>query len=358
MIPVSLLKKLYPSVKEHKAVEAEVLRRMGVLLDKKYRARPKAPPGPVRYVQRNVFSILFLAIYRSLGIVPERRLLYGVVNHSIRGIVTGADNLLDDEYKELLPLAFPETAVRFKSVMQILLFDRFLFGVLDDAAESGMIAKAERDNVHLGIFSALVPIGEREAGEEGREIEILPPDELLSSIHMYRGGNLLRLAFIAPRILEKDSRPALEKADEGVYRIGLALQVIDDLTDFYEDIRGQKNNYLVSFISFEGTEKEKRSLEGILEERGRAGAPVETLFSASVAEVMERAIGEALQGFALLAGAGFWLDRRQALDLIRFLFRVRGVGSLLRLLPENDEISSTLTGGRFPGERKRRRAGG
>ena len=52
--------------------------------------------------RRHFFSSLFLVVYRSVGVAPERRLFYGGLNHAIRGIVTGTDNLLDDEYKEML----------------------------------------------------------------------------------------------------------------------------------------------------------------------------------------------------------------------------------------------------------------
>jgi hypothetical protein len=58
---------------------------------------------------------------------------------------------------------------------------------------------------------------------------------------------------------------------------------------------------------------------------------------------MGRAVGEALHGFDHLAAAGFWLNRSQALDLIRGLFRLRGVGQLLPLLPVSvlDRMSLT-----------------
>ncbi len=59
------------------------------------------------YFRKNFFSITFLALYRSVGVPPERRLFYGVVNHAIRGVVTASDNILDDEYKLPLPLALP-----------------------------------------------------------------------------------------------------------------------------------------------------------------------------------------------------------------------------------------------------------
>lgn len=55
-----------------------------------------------------IFSILFLSVYKALGIPQERRMMYGVINHCLRGLVTGTGNLLDNEYKvSSLPMIRP-----------------------------------------------------------------------------------------------------------------------------------------------------------------------------------------------------------------------------------------------------------
>ncbi len=63
-----------------------------------------------------------------------------------------------------------------------------------------------------------------------------------------------------------------------------------------------------------------------------ARLPVQEAYAASTERVLGRAVQEALAGFDELAAAGFWLNRQQALRLIRYLFRLRGVGHLLPLL--------------------------
>lgn len=345
MFSLAQLRRLYPSVREHRQVEAETRRLLEGTLDARYIRPPGRRPGTIRYAQRNIFSILFLSIYRSIGITPDRRVLYGVINHAVRGIVTATDNILDDEYKEMLPLRFPEGATRFKSVMHILLFDRFLARVVEEAADSGLIPPELKGAVEKQVFAAMVPIGEEEAGEEGGVGEILPPDEILSSIHMYKGGNLLRLAFVAPRLVEKTLADPLERADRGVYRIGMALQVIDDLTDFYADLRDRRHNYLVSSIRFEGTAPERERLDRLFAGDDMGRPSVELAFAPSVQRVMERAIGEALAGFELLHDAGFWIDRRLAMELIRHLFRLRGVPNLLALLPNKSDYTNSLEAG-------------
>jgi len=340
------LRKLVPAIREHREVEQKVLELLRETLESHYLKRFRLSVNMLRYTQRNIFSILFLSIYRSIGIPAERRLFYGVINHAVRGIVTGTDNLLDDEYKEMLPLNFPEGATRFKSVMHILLFDRFLFQIIEEGVRDGLIPEEHRQLVQQKIFQAMVPIGGEEASEEKGVAEILPPAEILRSVHMHKGGNLLRLSFVAPRLVENDLFAALETADCGIYRIGMALQVIDDLTDFYEDLRDRRHNYLLSSVFHEGTPPERRELDRLLAERPAGGAPVAELFRDSVVRVMHRAIGEALAGFAALEEAGFWLDRRDALRLVRYLFRLRGVGELLALWPA--AFTLTLEGDHGP----------
>jgi hypothetical protein len=335
-------RRLYPSVQEHRQVEAETRRLLEKTLDQAYLGPPPPAVGTLKYARRHFFSSLFLAIYRTAGVPRERRLFYGVLNHAIRGIVTGTDNLLDDEYKEMLPLAFPERATRFKSVMHILLFDRILFSLIDEAVAAGLIDRVQSRVISREVFGAMVPIGAEEATEEGGVCGVLSPAEILASVHMYKGGNLLRLAFVAPLFLETgEIGVRLQTADRGIFSIGMALQVIDDLTDFYDDLRDRRHNYLVSTIQHEGSLDERARLAALLAGRG-AEIPVEQAFAASAGRAMARAIGEALDGFERLHSTGFWLDRPQSLELIRHLFVLRGVGHLLPLLPSGDCFTQTL----------------
>ncbi len=335
MISLSVIRRFYPSINEHRIVEEEVHRLLRETIADHYIRSGGGGLSSVKYVRKNFFSILFLNIYRALDIPYSHRIMYGVINHSIRGIVTGTDNILDDEYKELLPLRFSEGATRFKSVMHILLFDRFLFRILDEAVRDGLITTAGKYEVQQRILDAMVPIGEEEASEEKGISVILPPEKILSSVHMFKGGNLLRLAFVAPRILEKGLAAELEKVDRGIYSLGMALQVIDDLTDFSSDIVKHHHNYLVSSIYFEGTTSEKEKLGHLLDGSMTLSAPIEIEYAESVSRVMERAVGEALSGFDSLYEAGYGINRVQAMGIIRYLFRLRGVRNLLALLPEH-----------------------
>lgn len=328
------LRKLFQAANEHHQVEAAILSRFGDLLSPRYRSQPKARGNRLQYLQKNFFSSLFLSIYAALDIPPQRRHLYGQINHCIRGLVTACDNLLDDEYKELLPFNLPEPAIRFKSVMHLLCLDRILEKIARQAVADGLLAPTELEALLDTIFQAMVPIGAEEALEEGGVTEILAPKAVLDSVHMYKGGKLLCLAFTAPLFLEGERLPMLTLAETGIYRIGMALQVIDDLTDFLEDIQHQNHNYLVSMVHHQGETAEQLALAAILRNKGQGEAAIESLFPNTLKRVMAQAIGEALAGFAALEEAGYWYQEKQAISIIRFLFTIRGVGHLLEFFPK------------------------
>ena len=328
------LRRLLHAAGEHQKVEEAILCRFRNLLEARYQSPLKLSGNRLQYLQKNFFSSLFLSIYTALGIPPQRRHLYGQINHCIRGLVTACDNLLDDEYKELLPFNFPEPAIRFNSVMHLLCLDRILEKIARQAVLDGLLAPHALEPLLDTIFQTMVPIGAEEAIEEGGITEILAPKAVLDSVHMYKGGKLLCLAFTAPLFLEAERQAALSLAETGIYRIGMALQVIDDLTDFYEDINHRNHNYLLSTVYHEGEAAEQQSLAAILRDKALNGESIETLFPSSLQRVMAQAIGEALAGFAALEKAGYWYKEKQAISLIRFLFTIRGVGHLLAFFPQ------------------------
>lgn len=349
MTVVGFLRRLLPSVGEHREVEGVTRRLLVDMLPRRYVA-PEAPRRTLpRYLEKNAFSLLFLALYRALGVPRERRLFYGLVNHAVRGLVTATDNLLDDEYKELLELRLPARATRFKSVLHLLLFDRFLFRAAAEAQAAGLLGAGQADEVLRRLFHALSAIGEEEAQEEGGVGEILTPRAVIDQVHVHKGGNLLRLALVAPRVVETGTAEALALADRGVFRLGLALQVIDDVTDLHDDVRDRHHNYLVSVVHHEGGADERARLDALFAPGACERLPVQQLFPHSAARTLERAVGEALEGFALLHRAGFWLDEGGARSFVHRLFQLRGAGALWALLPAGGGRGAALSEGAAAG---------
>ena len=77
----------------------------------------------LHFLQEYFFLILFRSIFGSLGVGGERLTLYTQLNFCIKGTITAADNIFDDQAKSLLPLA-PTRGARFMSILQLMCFER------------------------------------------------------------------------------------------------------------------------------------------------------------------------------------------------------------------------------------------
>ncbi|PLX45712.1 MAG: hypothetical protein C0609_02515 [Deltaproteobacteria bacterium] len=312
-----------PFIRKQRDIERAGVSFAGELLPKVFLKSVGKQPGDLDYLQRNVFSILFLALYSCIGI-PERRLdFYGTINHAIRGIVTATDNILDDELKPQLPLALPAEAPRFTSVMNILLFDRLIAHAKTSANIDPLVNALNDMELERALMASLAPIGALEAEEEAGRKCVPTPEEVLSKVHDQRGGNLLRLAFVIPLIVEDELREKVARGAEGVYLLGMGLQLVDDLVDFGEDLAGGKHNYLHSLLHHT---RGHFDADKALEDSGSYG--VEALFPEETELVASKAVDEGLKGFGILHDLGFWIDDSSAKALLSRLFDLRGGGAL------------------------------
>ena len=98
----------------------------------------------LRFLQEYFFLILFRSIFRSLGVEKSRLQAYSELNFCIKGTITAADNIFDDQSKTLLPLV-PSSGSRFMSILQLMSFERLARSVLDRAVAASVI---ERGSVH------------------------------------------------------------------------------------------------------------------------------------------------------------------------------------------------------------------
>ena len=90
-------------------------------------ACPLAPLGRAQVqIERNFFSTLFLVVTGQMVGDSPYLPLYAMVNQAMRAWVTACDNLLDDEYKEVLPFAIQGQGGRVRSVLTLLIADRVL----------------------------------------------------------------------------------------------------------------------------------------------------------------------------------------------------------------------------------------
>lgn len=303
------------------------------LIDERFRtAEPHVPtaaevttPEGLHFLQEYFFLILFRSIFGSLGVPEDRLQTYTELNFCIKGTVTAADNLFDDQAKSLLPLA-DHAGSRFMSILQLMSFERLLRNVLDRASEAGIVAADQRAAVQRTLMDRMASIGVLEGSEEGGVREIPHPDLMVETVHRVRGGSLFALAFGAPSVLE--SGPMREKmatAERSIAQLGTAFQIVDDLTDFEFDVQRRSHNLLVSQVHHLGSEAERAALAPLWDGAEVPVGVVESLFRDSARAVLERAYGEARSAFAGLAALGHWFDPSLADEVVHAIVGLEGV---------------------------------
>ena len=312
------------------------------LLDARFLAEPPhiptaaeaMKPEGLHFLQEYFFLILFRSIFRSLGVGEDRLGLYTELNFCIKGTITAADNLFDDQAKSLLPLA-PAEGSRFLSILQLMCFERLLRRSLDRGERARLVTGAQREAVQRGLLGRMASIGLLEGSEEGGVGEIPSPDDMVESVHRVRGGALFALAFVAPSILEQgEQAERVAAAEPAVARLGTAFQIVDDLTDFEFDLGRRSHNLLASQVHHRGTAAERAALIALLDgEEGQEEGIVETRFAESARAVLQRAYDEARGSFDALQALGHWLEPGLAEDVVHAIVGLDGVARMEALTP-------------------------
>lgn len=205
------------------------------------------PPGFLK-LENNFFSALFLYSYHRAGIARQRRILYAALNHCLRGMVTGCDNILDDEYKQTLATDLPEGATRFRSIVDIMASDRVMFSILMAACNRHELSPVQVLEASTASLHALTASGIQESTEEQGIQSIQPPRDVLSKVHHYKTGLLFNCPWGIPEVLETLSAQAVAPLKQALYQIGMGCQIMDDMADLGRDIREARHNYVASLI--------------------------------------------------------------------------------------------------------------
>ena len=286
----------------------------------------------LHFLQEYFFLILFRSIFQSIGVDETRLQLYTELNFCIKGTITAADNIFDDQAKTLLPLAV-NSGARFISILQLIAFERLLRKVLDRGEERGIVTAEQRDAIQLGLLDRMAAIGTLEGSEEGGVNEILAPSEMLESVHRVRGGALFALAFLAPSILEGAGvSQGLNAAESAIAQLGTAFQIVDDLTDFEFDVSRRSHNLLVSQVHHAGSDEERATLRRFWEGELIEASDVGSLFRDSAREILDRAYTEAQASFVVLSELGFWFDPQLSDQVVQAIVGLDGVARIEDLI--------------------------
>ncbi len=334
MSALTQLWQLHQGVDLHREAVAMARREVESLVPEPWRAQPPRELNAVRYTGRHFFSLLLLSAYEALGLDAEQQRWLGAINHTVRSIVTAADNLLDGEDKPVLALRFPPGAARFRSCLGLLAWSAALERVIGRGAAIGSLAPRQVPEAVERLLALLIAVGAVEAEEEAGVETIILPDEVVTRIHEHKGGSLLGLAWVVPlMVLEGDPRHQRARTmAAGIHAIGLALQHVDDVTDLENDVTARGHNLLQSEIFHRGDEDERVHLEAM--RAGLQSGTYREVCRASVGRVVGRALVTAQRGFGLLEDAGYPLGQAQAMALLGKLFEVRGERELWRAAVE------------------------
>ena len=301
-----------------------------------FRLDPNQPPDhkdrdgsdELTFLQEYFFLTLFLSLFESLGVDLARLPFYARLNFCIKGTITAADNLFDDQAKSLLPLR-PVQGSRYHSILQLMCFERLLPRVGNWAVGHGLFAREAFESVQRGLLDMMAEIGSLEGSEEGGVAEIPPPEAMIEKVHRVRGGMLFGLAFVAPKALESGS--VLEKmlqAEPAIAELGTAFQIVDDLTDFEFDLGRRSHNLLTSRIHHHGSLDEKMILRELWNGQPPSANVVEDSFGESARVVLEFARQEARRSLGTLERLGFWFPSRLANEVVHAIVGLDGVARM------------------------------
>ena len=229
-------------------------------------------------MERNLFSIFFQVCTEPLALTPGQKLFYARVSQCLRALVTGCDNLLDDEFKEVIPFALTGSGSRFRSVMTIMTADRIISNLAAAELAAGNLSLAQVEKLSRIVMTVLTPSGLEEHEEESLDKVIIPtPEQIVKKVHHLKTGLLFRATLDLVAGLETGHNEISAKVAEGLRRLGIACQMLDDLKDVSDDLATKHFNAVVSFARYGVDAEEKAAVRLIEDCRGVDAAAADAI---------------------------------------------------------------------------------
>lgn len=229
-------------------------------------------------LENNFFSALFLYSYYRAGISKSKRILFVGINQCLRGMVTGCDNILDNEYKQTLDTNLPVNASKFRSILDIMVSDRILVAIMHKGYQGGDFSFDHILQANTASLHALLQSGIQEASEEQGAGRILSPEEILEKIHPLKTGILFQAPWVLPELIEDKDLDCIDDIKTGLFQIGMGCQVLDDMVDLSMDAQMNRHNYVLSLIRHGENPSEQKKLETYLAKKCHGPEDSEFLF--------------------------------------------------------------------------------
>jgi hypothetical protein len=228
---------------------AEEVLRVDETIPKQFQITLDPIPDSVLSFQNNMFSSLLLGVLYPLGISPERRMLYGKLNHLFRAVVTSTDNLLDREDKMTFPVRMPGNGSVMRQIIVILLSDRIVYRLLAEAQANGVLSQDEARRLSDETLRVLLPSAAEEAFEEGGLREWPKPEFVLDQLHPLKIGIFFNIPFVGPEKIERNvDRNKIKKLKASMRDFAIGCQMLDDIRDLSRDFIERRANYVVAQI--------------------------------------------------------------------------------------------------------------
>lgn len=215
-------------------------------------------------LENNFFSTLFLYSYFRAGFPKSKRILFVAMNQCLRGMVTGCDNILDNEYKKTLDTELPTNAAKFRSILDIMVSDRILVTIMHKGYQGGEFSFDHILQANTASLHALLQSGVQEASEEEGAGKILKPEEVLSKIHPLKTGILFQAPWVIPELIENKNLKFICEIKKGLFQIGMGCQILDDMVDLSMDTQMNRHNYVASLIRHGNNLMEQKTLKKVL----------------------------------------------------------------------------------------------
>lgn len=251
-------------------------------------------------LKKHFFTTLMLTFLLDSKVEKSRIISYGKIIIYLRQIITSVDNIIDNENKGIIFIK-KINSNEVRNSFTMLLSQELLLKECQKIDKTGETSRLILEKIHF--------IGKCESlREKGLYIDYPKKEQILEDIHSGIGGELLKFAVNIPLCVERKENSEvvdlkkLQNYTFGIYKIGMALQQIDDFFDLEEDKLNGKINLFQSYIIYE--KMELKELEK---------------------KYLNLAINEAYQGFEILEKSGYPIDRKLGKKLLKKLFEIRGL---------------------------------
>lgn len=310
---IKLSKLMKNAYKNYLEIEKSIEKRLEDLNYNENIVFPNKNLSFIESYKKNFFTFLMLSILENMKIKKGKILKYGEIIFCLRTIITSTDNMIDNENKGVIILKNIENHT-VNNTLLILTMQNVLNLILKELKAS--------DSTMSFILNKIYSVAKSESQRDSTKYSKYPnPEYVINEIHKGIGGELLQLSLWVPSILESD-KELVNKYNDSLFDIGMALQGLDDLCDMEEDFKASQVNLGISKLIYEfNIDKDNFYNKIDFKSLSREYSEMHNLY-------VKQCIKTALQGFEKLNHLDYPISKKDSVVLLKYLFELRGIKEL------------------------------